>query len=107
MSGRSAETKFYRQRVADIELSLERATDRVPHDGNFYVVLGNEVKGKFRGRNEALKLYRELLRESGYRPPPSEPTNPRNEIVERYLDQKEAYWGESHRHARRGGKGRF
>jgi hypothetical protein len=107
MSGGSRNPRFYRQGVEDIDLWLERATERVPNDGKFYVLLGGDLKGKSGSRNRALALYRRLLDESGYKPAPSEPPSVRNETVETYLDDLEAYWGESHRHTRRGGKGRY
>jgi len=82
-------------------------TKAVPSDGYYYVLLIGEVKGRFRNRTAALELYRELLEATGYTPPPVDKTTPRNEAVEGYLDAKELYWGESHKHARRGGKGRY
>ena len=99
----SSTAALYRQSIPAIHLSLERATENVPNDGWFYVLLRDEIKGRFRTKSEALALYRTLLSESGYTPPPVEPSS-RNETVERYLDDLEAYWTESHRHHRRGGK---
>lgn len=58
-------------------------------------------------KNPALKVYNSLLAESGYKPPKSEPANKKNDTVERYMDELEGYWLDSHKHARRGGKGRF
>ena len=96
---------FYRQSVPAIGLSLERSTENVPKDGYFYVLLNGEIKGRFRAKGRALSMYRALLRESGYEPAPVEtPTDASRETVERYLDDLEAYWSETHRHRRRGGK---
>jgi len=97
----------YRQSIPQIDLSLERYTESVPSDGYYYVVLRSEIRGRFRTKNAALELYRELLQETGYTPPPAESATPRNEAVEGYLDAKESYWADSHRHTRRGGKGRY
>ena len=102
-----AERGSYRQSIPPIELSLERYTESVPPDGYYYVVLRSEVKGRFRTKNAAMELYRELVRDTGYTPPPVDKAAPRNEAVEDYLDAKESYWGESHKHTRRGGKGRY
>lgn len=102
-----AEPTLYKQSIPTIGLSLERHTKAVPSDGHYYVLLGGDVKGKFRNKNAALELYRELLRDSGYTPPPVEKATARNEAVEGYLDAKESYWGDSHKHTRRGGKGGY
>jgi hypothetical protein len=93
--------------VPAIGLSVERGTDGVPHDGWFYVVFQGEIKGRFRTKKAADTLYKELLRESGYKPDMPRASTSRNEAVERYLDDLEDYWLQSHRHTRRGGKGRY
>jgi len=96
----------YKQSIAAIGLSLERATADVPNDGHFYVLLAGEVKGRFRAMRRALALYKSLLEQSGYTPPSpgDRKADPAREAVERYMDELEAYWSDSHRHARRGGK---
>lgn len=97
--------QMYRQSVPAIGLSLERATERVPKDGFFYVLLKDEIKGRFRTKSKALSLYRSLLEESGYKPQPAETSfDAARENVERYLDELESYWSDSHTHRRRGGK---
>ncbi len=98
---------MFKQSVPAIGLSLERATGRTPRNGMFYVFLGDEVKGEFRNKKLALDLYTSILKASGYTPPTPEKQVSRNETVERYLDGLESYWGSSHKHSRRGGKGRF
>jgi hypothetical protein len=103
----TAEPASYRQCIPPIDLSLERYTESVPKDGYYYVLLRGEIKGRFRTRNAAAELYTGLLRQTGYKPPPVDKTTPRNEAVEGYLDAKESYWADSHKHARRGGKGRY
>lgn len=97
--------ELYRQSIPAIGLSLERSTEHVPRDGYFYVLLKGEIKGRFRTKSSALAMYRELLQGSGYKPPPVEASlDPSRETVERYLDDLESYWSDSHRHKRRGGK---
>lgn len=97
--------ELYRQAIPAIGLSLERTTDRVPNDGFFYVLVQGEIKGRFRTKSKALILYKSLLKESGYRPPPVQATvDAGRENVERYLDELEAYWSDSHTHKKRGGK---
>ena len=107
MNKRGVTTQRFRQSVPAIGLSLERCTEHVPADGYFYVLLSHEVKGKFRRHKQALVLYRRILDESGWQPePPRPPPKSSTETVERYLDDLEEYWNSSHRHTRRGGKGR-
>lgn len=107
MNTRSASSGLFKQSVPAIRLSLERATNRTPKNGMFYVFLGDEIKGEFRNKKQALDLYTSLLKASGYTPPGPESRVNRNETVERYLDDLESYWDSSHKHSRRGGKGRF
>ncbi len=99
----------YRQSIAAIGLSLERATASVPKDGYVYVLLNGEIKGRFRTMSRARALYKSLLEESGYTPPPPAPgkADPTREAVERYMDELEAYWTDSHKHTRRGGKAMY
>jgi hypothetical protein len=96
----------YRQSISAIGLSLERGTADVPKDGHFYVLLNGVVKGRFRTMRQALALYKSLLKESGYTPPPpgDKKADPAREAVERYMDELESYWADSHKHARSGGK---
>jgi predicted DNA-binding protein len=96
----------YKQSVPAIGVSLERGTANVPRDGYFYVLVNGEIRGRFRGMRRALAFYKSLLEQSGYTPPSTEraKADPAREAVERYMDELEAYWGESHRHTRRGGK---
>lgn len=99
---------LYRQSIPAIELSLEKSTDNIPNDGHFYVLLRGEVKGRFRTKYKALALYRTLLKESGFKPQPVQVrTDSSRETVERYMDELESYWSDSHTHRRRGGKGRY
>ncbi len=86
---------------------MERATSAVPDDGWFYVIVQGEIRGRFRQKKKAEILYREILDESGYAPTPPTADSSRNETVERYLDDLENYWLDSHKHTRRGGKGRY
>jgi hypothetical protein len=108
MGARSRKAELFKQSVPAIGLSVERCSSRVPHDGYFYVLLRDEIRGRFRLRAHANELYRALIQQSGYQPEPVVSGAPSSsDTVERYLDEKEAYWSESHRHKRRGGKGRY
>ncbi|MEX1195068.1 MAG: hypothetical protein WD904_04675 [Dehalococcoidia bacterium] len=101
-----AQSKLFRQSVAAIDLSIQRATPDVPDDGWFYVVFQGLIKGRFRQKKQAEILYKGILNETGYKPDPPAPSS-RNEAVEGYLDEVENYWLDSHKHTRRGGKGRY
>ena len=98
--------RTYKQSIPAIGLSLERGTPTVQKDGYFYVLVKGEIRGRFRTMREAQEAYKRLLEESGYKPP--EPAaarvDPGGEAVERYMDELGLYWGESHKHMRRGGK---
>lgn len=99
---------LFRQSIPAIDLSLERSTENVPNDGYFYVLSKGEIKGRFRTKSKALSLYRALLEQSGHRPQPVQVSvDAARENVERYLDELESYWSDSHTHRRRGGKGRY
>ena len=95
----------YRQAVPAIGLSLERSTGRVPDDGYYYVLQRGEVRGRHRALKPAKTQYKELLSGSGWKPDPSgHQASPVNEVVERYMDRLQDYWGASQKHSRRGGK---
>jgi hypothetical protein len=104
---RSGASGFYRQSIPAIQLSLEKQTPEVPNDGCYYVVSQGQIKGRFRQKRQAHELYNQILKDSGYSPPHPEPPVDRDQTVERYMDELETYWLDSHKHARRGGKGRF
>ena len=101
-------TRFYRQSIPDIGLSIERATDSVPDDGKFYVIIEGETLGSFRALKPAQQLFRQTVAEIGYRPPePQGPPKTVSEIMtERYMEAKDLYWSDSHRYRPSGGKGR-
>ncbi len=97
--------QYYRQTIPELELSIERGTNRVPEDGRFYVLRNGEVLGAFRSFKKALELYKRVVEESGYRPPPVEKQSLSQQAVARYLDAKDLYWAESHKYRALGGKG--
>jgi hypothetical protein len=96
----------YRQAVPAIQLSLERLTAAVPDDGYYYVLKDGKVEGRFRSLKRAQARYKELLAASDYEPPPVErkKADPSKEAVERYMDELEDHWADSHKYTRRGGK---
>lgn len=79
----------------------------MPNDGWYYVILKDEIKGKFKGKDGALGLYRSLLSDTGYSPPSPERATGKDIVVEVFMDDLERYWSESHKFRRRGGKGKY
>jgi hypothetical protein len=99
-------TEPYRQSIPDIHLSLEYCTALVPRDGHYYVIKDDQIDGRFRTLKEAQSRYKQLISQSGYTGPKegARPENRSPQEVERYLDSLQGYWGDSHKHTRRGGK---
>ena len=94
----------YKQALPAIGLSIERLTADVPKDGFFYVLLRDEMKGRYRTLKQAQAVYKSLIDESGWQPPATHkiPTDPAAETVERYMDELADYWGSAHRFRRPG-----
>lgn len=99
-------TEPYRQSIPDIHLSLEYCTASVPRDGHYYVVKDGQIDGRFRTLKEAQSRYKQLISQSGYAGPreKARPKSHSPQEVEQYLDRLQDYWGDSHKHTRRGGK---
>lgn len=101
-------SKFYRRELPQIDLSVERGTDRVPNDGKFHILRDGEVLESFKLEKTAVARFREIAQEIGFSPEGSKakPTNAFEEDLDHYFDAKELYWGESHKYADKGGPGR-
>lgn len=97
----------YRHFIPDLGLSIERNTARVPSDGKFYILRGGEVIDSFRAIGKAEARFRQLVKESGYKPEllPVKTLSVADEKLERYLDAKDLYWAESYKYRAKGGKG--
>ena len=98
---------FYKQSLPPLGLSIERDTERTPDDRKYYVFRDEQVLGSFSKLKAAQSLYRQVISESGYHPEPqSEPGKTASELMtERYLEAKEFYWADSHKHRGGGGRG--
>lgn len=97
----------YRHFIPKLSISIERNTARVPNDGKFYILREGQIIDSFRAIAKAEARFRQLVKESGYKPEVS-PTKPRSaadEKLERYLDTKDLYWAESYKYRTKGGKG--
>lgn len=99
---------MFRHTAIDSSLSVEKATDRVPDDGKYYLLDGSDVVGMFATKKTAITRFRELLKQKQYTPPPKEDSDidPKAEDLENYFRAKDLYWGRSHDFASRGGPGR-
>ena len=60
----------YRQFLPELELSLERGTDAVPDDGHLHLLRAGEELGRYRSLKSAQAAWREVVRESGWKPQP-------------------------------------
>lgn len=60
----------YRQMLPDLELAIERLTERVPPDGWWYVLQAGEQLGRFRSLAHAQAAWRRIVRDSGWRASP-------------------------------------
>ncbi len=101
-------TRYYRQFIPDLALSIERATGEVPDDGKYHVLHDGASVGSFRSLKAAQEAFRRIVTESGYRPPtPQDSGKTASEMMtERYMEAKDLYWASSHRYRQRGGQGR-
>ncbi len=52
-------TRFYRQSVPGLGLSIECATDSVPDDGKYHVIRNGQTLGSFRALKPAQQLFRQ------------------------------------------------
>lgn len=102
---------YYRQGIPEIDLYIERETDRTPVRGRYYVFSQGQMVGSSRGYR-TLKLaqhkYSELLNASGYAPPqlalPARESRKSALIEEAQYDftsRAEFYWASSSAHRRR------
>lgn len=62
----------YSQRLPDLELAIERATERTPDGSRYYVFRGEEIMGAFRRLADAQARSREVRDSSGWKPPERE-----------------------------------
>ena len=96
----------YRQTVPGVDVSIERATPRVPEERHYYVFQSGKILGKYRTLKQATIRFRQLLNDIGWKPVPTEVKrrDPAEDAVERYMDTLEAYWDDAAKHRRSGGK---
>lgn len=96
----------YRQHLPALDLSLERETERVPHDGYWYLLRGGEQVGRFRSERAARDAWKRVVDESGWRPEKREidaEERRRLDVERRERERFLEYWGNSHKFRARGG----
>lgn len=65
-----ARAQSYSQQLPALDLSIERNTEAVPQDDRYYVLHAGSVKGCFRSLAPAQAQWKEIVAESGWKPPP-------------------------------------
>jgi hypothetical protein len=60
----------YSQILPDLGLSLERFTESVPADGQWHLLRHGQEVGRFRSLKAAQEAWRNIVRESGWKPKP-------------------------------------
>jgi len=100
---------YYKRDIPGLGLSVERATVKVPNDGLFYLLKKGRVLESFRSEEAAVMKFRQMVSEIGYQPPEQAldtPLTPTKEALQHHFDRREMFWSQSHKHQRKGGKGR-
>jgi hypothetical protein len=94
---------YFLMRADWADVSLERGTENVPHDGKFHVVVGAQIVKSLRSQKAALQAYQEAIRATGKERPPKEGTGAMStsEIAQAERNNREfylsaMYWAVSH-----------
>jgi hypothetical protein len=58
----------YRQHLPALDLAIERLTPRVPADGAWYLLRGDQQAGRFRTLKAAQSEWSRVVAESGWKP---------------------------------------
>jgi hypothetical protein len=98
--------KTYFQHLPALDLSIERHTDNVPHDGAWYVRRDGEVVGKFKTQKAAKAAYDGVIEATGWKPEKIELSPEETLLRETQMREDERfhdYWNNSHKFRARGG----
>jgi hypothetical protein len=89
------------------DVSLERETENVPHDGRFHILIGGRIVRSVRSQKVALRAYKEAIRATGKEPPSKEnaetasaPQVLQAEETQRQFHLSAMYWAVSHDYSR-------
>ena len=98
---------FYKQSLPPLGLSIERDTECTPDDKRYYVLQDGQMLGSFATLRAAQALYKQVIADSGFQPKPQDGSGKTASemMTERYLEAKEFYWADSHKHRAGGGRG--
>lgn len=102
-----SEGGYYKHYIPDINLSIEKGTDKVPSDGKYHIVRDGHIIDSFKFRMQAEGKFKKLIEASGYKPSISQKIklDPGDETVERYLISKAIFWAEGPKYKDKRGKG--
>lgn len=59
----------YTQRIAGLDLAIEKGTERTPDKHRYHVILNGELVATFRSLPQAQAEFKRLRDESGWKPP--------------------------------------
>lgn len=98
---------YYKHYIPEINLSIEKGTDKVPNDGKYYIVSDGRITDAFKFRRQAEEKFKRLVAERGYKPTTLQNAKPNagDETVERYLISKAIFWAEGPKYKDKRGKG--
>ncbi len=97
---------MYRRSIPQINLSIERNTDKVPCDGKYYLFKDGVIIKVCRSKAKADELFKKIVDESGYKPPKIDISNYSNEALDRFLRDRIIFHAEGAKYNSRGGRGR-
>jgi hypothetical protein len=92
----------YRQQLPNLDLAVERATERTPDENQFHVFYRGELVGSHKKLLAAQAQFKQLRDESGWTPPErKDDLTPEQKLArERELYQRSVYleyWSQSHK----------
>ena len=70
-------SSYYKHFIPKIKLSIEKGTNLVPNDGNYYIVSDGCVIDNFTSLKRAEERFKQLVEERGYKPKPIKHKKPK------------------------------
>jgi hypothetical protein len=102
------EQVVYRRFLPQLNLSIERNTDKVPCDGKYYLLKDGEIVKIFRSQVKADQEFQKMVEESGFKPktPENIPLDQSNEALDRFFRDRIIFHAEGAKYRGRGGRSR-
>lgn len=99
---------MYKHYIPELNLSIEKNTEKVPSDGKFHLLKDGKIIESFRSQKKAEEKFKQLVFDSGYKPkvPDNKSTDTVSETVDRFLRDKTIFYAEGAKYKKRGGRGR-